>query len=98
MESKSVKSESADRLSEAALDTHPVQNTGPLQVRSLPSFVVLRAYEVYVELYGEQAAMVTGSCRGGFSIMEITAFLYARSFPRQEWRQRVDEVFAWKIK
>lgn len=59
----------------------------------LPTEVTLRAYEVYCALYGEQPAMITDGCRGGFGASEIIAFLYARSFPRNEWRARVDEAF-----
>lgn len=53
----------------------------------------MAAYEVYCELYGKQEAMVTGNCRSGFGAGELVAFLYARSFPRSEWRKRVDEAF-----
>jgi hypothetical protein len=54
--------------------------------------VTIRAYEVYKRLYGEQAALVTGECRGGFGTGELVAFLYARTFPENEWRQRFDEA------
>jgi hypothetical protein len=68
---------------------HPVQTT---RVNSLPESVVLAAYEVYCHVYGAQPAMidVQKGCRGGFSWGEIAAFLYARSFPKAEWRTRVD--------
>ena len=52
----------------------------------------MRAYEVYTRLYGEQTALVTGDCRGGFGVNELIAFLYAHSFPQTEWRMRVDEA------
>jgi len=55
--------------------------------------VYMAAYEVYCHVYSPQEAMITGSCRGGFGIGELVAFLYARSFPRNEWRERVDEAF-----
>ena len=58
----------------------------------LPKVVTMRAYEVYTALYGGQVALVTGDCRGGFSTGEIIAFLYAMTFPRNEWRERVDEA------
>lgn len=58
-----------------------------------PQVVTLRAYEVYRYLHGEQKAMITGGCRGGFSCGELIAFLYAYPFPKAEWRQRVDEAF-----
>jgi len=52
------------------------------------------AYEVHCHVHGQQAAMVTGGCRGGVSAGELIAFLYACSFPRNEWRQRVDGAFS----
>ena len=77
-----------------AVATHPVQNhqhrRGPARA---PTSVTLAAYEVYCHVYAPQPAMVTGECRGGFSTGELIAFLYARSFPKAEWRARVDEAF-----
>lgn len=58
-----------------------------------PQTVTMRAYEVYCAVYGEQEAMVTGGCRGGFSTGELIAFLYAHSFPKEEWCKRVDQAF-----
>lgn len=55
--------------------------------------MTLRAYEVYCHVYSPQEALVTGECRGGFSSGELVAFLYAHSFPKPEWRARVDEAF-----
>lgn len=75
---------------------HPVQAKDRVQLRpggQVTSAVTLKAYEVYCELYGEQRALVTGGCRGGFSTGELVAFLYARSFPKAEWRQRAAEAF-----
>ena len=76
-----------------AVETHPVQNhqhrRGPARA---PTSVTLAAYEVYCHVYAPQPAMVTGECRGGFSAGELIAFLYARSFPKTEWRVRVDEA------
>lgn len=74
---------------------HPVQRAKePQHVQAFePQSVTLRAYEVYSHLYGEQRAMVEGPCRGGFGASEIIAFLYARSFPKEQWRDRVDEAF-----
>jgi hypothetical protein len=71
---------------------HPVQ-TKQVRNAACPQAVTMRAYEVYCALYGEQEAMVTGGCRGGFSVGELIAFLYAYSFPRDEWRKRVNEAF-----
>ena len=59
----------------------------------IPWEVHLAAYEVYCEVFGPQEALITGRCRGGFGELELLAFLYARSFPRKEWRERSDEVF-----
>lgn len=55
--------------------------------------VYMAAYEVYAHVHGPQEAMIDfgRGCRGGFTSGEILAFLYARSFPKAEWRQRVDE-------
>lgn len=70
--------------------------THPVQARHTPNriaaAVALRAYEVYCHVYGPQEAMVSGHCRGGFSGGELIAFLYARSFPKDEWRFRVDQA------
>jgi hypothetical protein len=75
-------------------ETHPVQTPGsPRSGAKLRTEVTLRAYEVYAAVHGKQDALVTGWCRGGMSTGELIAFLYARSFPREEWRRRVDEAF-----
>jgi hypothetical protein len=76
-----------------AVEMHPVQRSARRGPTRITSAVTLRAYEVYCHVYGEQEAMVTGWCRGGFGDGELIAFLYARSFPKSEWRARVDEVF-----
>jgi hypothetical protein len=59
-----------------------------------PKVVTMKAYEVYCHVYSEQRALVTGDCRGGFGVNELVAFLYASSFPKSEWRMRVDEALA----
>lgn len=69
---------------------HPVARHTPIRI---PAAVALRAYEVYCERYAPQEAMITGACRGGFSGGELIAFLYAHSFPKEEWARRVDEAF-----
>lgn len=76
---------------------HPVQiqrfNSSKKNV--VRSEVTLRAYEVYCALYGEQPALVDlegRGCRGGFGIGELVAFLYARSFPKDQWRARFKEA------
>ncbi len=74
--------------------THPVQTRQPIHDGAkCPQVVTMKAYEVYCALYGEQAALVTGHCRGGMSAGELIAFLYARAFPEKEWPARVDEAF-----
>lgn len=75
-------------------EIHPVQNQHV--PNRISSKVTARAYEVYCHLYGEQPAMMDlagQNCRGGFGTGELLAFLYARSFPKSEWSQRVDEAF-----
>lgn len=73
---------------------HPVQNRPkPRHQATAPQVVTMKAYEVYRHLYGAQEALVTGHCRGGFGVGELIAFLYAASFPKEQWRARVDEAF-----
>jgi hypothetical protein len=76
-------------------EKHPVQaNMGDRHKQAYaPKSVTMRAYEVCCKVYGEQEAMVTGGCRGGFSTGELIGFLYARSFPETEWDRRVKEFF-----
>jgi hypothetical protein len=77
----------------AEVETHPVQNhKRPHVACACPTVVTMRAYEVYCHIYSPQPAMVTGGCRGGFGAGELIAFLYARSFPKDEWSKRVDEA------
>lgn len=82
--------------SKAPVEVHPVQlcdrNGHRVDGGKVPKAVTMRAYEVYCAIYGPQEAMVTGQCRGGFSSGELIAFLYARSFPCDEWRRRADEA------
>ncbi len=73
------------------MELHPVQ-TVDHKGGKIGTEVTLRAYEVYKKVYGAQEALITGHCRGGFSTGELIVFLYARSFPESEWRQRVDEA------
>ena len=78
-----------------AIATHPVQNhTKAHRAEVCPVAVTMRAYDVYCAVYGPQPAMVTGGCRGGFSVGELIAFLYAAGFPKEQLTARVDEAFA----
>lgn len=82
-------------MSDEAIETHPVQaksNIGHRHDAKCPKVVTMAAYEVYCHVFRPQEAMVTGECRGGFGAGELIAFLYARSFPKSEWRMRVDEA------
>lgn len=74
------------------VETHPVQASTTRGARC-PTTVTLRAYEVYCHVHAPQEAMVTGGCRGGFSSGELIAFLYAHSFPKDQWSDRVSEAF-----
>jgi len=79
---------------DADVPVHPVQRShSPRYDRAYaPQCVTLAAYEVYKHVHGEQVALITGECRGGFGTGELVAFLYARSFPKSEWSARVDEA------
>lgn len=81
------------RSDDEGLTLHPVQidrwSRKPSHVRTE---VTLRAYEVYCHIFHEQKALITGDCRGGFSVGELVAFLYARAFPKAEWSARFDEA------
>lgn len=74
--------------------THPVQTHQGFRREKarVRTEVTMRAYEVYCHVHSPQPAMVTGECRGGFGAGELIAFLYARSFPKDEWSKRVDEA------
>lgn len=77
-----------------SVELHPIQ-TATWRDRArgaCPATVTLRAYDVYKKVFGPQEALITGDCRGGFGTFELIAFLYARSFPESEWRQRFFEA------
>lgn len=60
--------------------------------------IYMAAYEVYCHVCGPHPALIDLDgkyCRGGFGTCELIAYLYARGFPRAEWRQRVDEALMW---
>jgi len=75
--------------------THPIQTkaNGRSGSGKIPEVVALRAYEVYCDKFGAQDTMIKNGCRGGFGTGELIAFLYAHSFPKDEWKSRVDEAF-----
>lgn len=77
---------------EEKIKTHPVQVPNKHQRSRVPQAVSLKAYEVYRVVFGPQEALITGECRGGFSVGELIAFLYAHNFPAQEWRGKIDEA------
>lgn len=82
----------------AGIISHPVQfgqsEEHPSKSARVPESVALRAYEVYCHVFAPQPAMVDvkNGCRGGFSVGEIVCFLYARSFPKDEWEVRFKEA------
>jgi len=83
-----------DQTREQQIPTHPVQTRQPIHSGArCPQVVTRRAYEVYCKVYGPQEALMTGHCRGGFGAGELIAFLYAHTFPKEEWSARVDEAF-----
>lgn len=73
------------------VQTHVRRN----EAGQLTESVYMAAYEVYAHVHGPQEAMIDHArgCRGGFGVGEIVAFLYARAFPKEQWRERVDEAF-----
>jgi hypothetical protein len=76
------------------IETHPVQtHQSRWENARVPKVVAMRAYEVYCYVHQPQEALVTGDCRGGFSTGELIAFLYAYSFPKEQWEKKVDEAF-----
>lgn len=81
-------------IEESQDKVHPVQrsNRPAYEKGQAPQAVTLRAYEVYKEVYAPQEALITGGCRGGFSVGELICFLYASGFPKKEWRERSEEA------
>jgi hypothetical protein len=77
-----------------AIKLFPVQaDPQNRRAATAPESVYMAAYEVYAHVYGPQEALIVGHCRGGFSSGELIGFLYARGFPKNEWRLRVNEAF-----
>ena len=58
----------------------------------IPRAVPVAAYEVYAKIEGPQIDLITAQHRGGFSVLELAAYLYARGFPPEEWSWRVDQA------
>lgn len=70
-------------MTETGVLVHPIQKSR-LMLRDrtyAPQVVTMRAYEVYVHLHGEQEALVTGECRGGFGVGETRRFPLRPVFP-----------------
>ena len=80
-------------MSETEPAVHPVQTLYRASSGRCPQVVTMKAYEVYCHIHGEQKAMVTGGCRGGFGAGELIALLYAATFPKSEWRDRENEAY-----
>lgn len=71
----------------------PIQSVPrPREPSKISDSVHMAAYEVYAHVFGPQDALIQGRCRGGFGIGEVIAFLYARSFPKEQWKKRVHEA------
>ena len=81
------------------IETHPMQTRRSTMrgTARVPKVVTMRAYEVYCHIYSTQEALVTGDCRGGFGTGELIAYLYARTHPKAEWRDRVDEALTGMV-
>lgn len=80
--------------SDVEIKVHPIQTIRCRDGAVVPQVVSMAAYEVYCQCFGKQEALVTGNCRGGFGVSELIAFLYAKSFPKNEWDDRVNEALA----
>ena len=80
-------------MSDEVIKQHPVQTHTSRHGGRIRTEVTMRAYEVYCHVHQPQEALVTGGCRGGFSTGELIAFLYAHSFPKEEWKKRANEAF-----
>ena len=74
--------------------TMPVQKSrlGYNEQAHVNEAVYMRVYEIYSHVFAPQQAMIEGACRGGWSIGEMAAFLYAGNFSKDQWRDRFDEA------
>jgi hypothetical protein len=82
-------------MDEKPVRMFPIQkHHRPHERSQVPEAIYMRAYEVYCEVFRPQEALIDleRGCRGGFGLGELTAFLYAHSFPKSEWRIRTDEA------
>ena len=72
----------------------PIQKSRllPRESATVNEAVYMQAYKVYSRVWGPQQAMIEGHCRGGFSVDELVAFLYAGNFPESEWYSRFEEA------
>lgn len=71
---------------------HPVQKPARREQSKISSKVTLAAYEVYSHIFQPQLAIITGNCRGGFTAGELICLLYARNFPKSDWKTRFHEA------
>lgn len=75
----------------------PIQASSNRKQHTVSEPVYMAAYEVYCHVWSPQPALIDldgRNCRGGFAVGELVAFLYARQFPKEEWKQRCND--AWK--
>jgi len=73
------------------IQINPARKSRP----QIPEDVYMAAYEVYCHVYSPQEALIDldgRNCRGGFSMVELVGFLYAKQFPKEQWKQRYDEA------
>lgn len=69
----------------------PVQRGFPI-----PWSVAEAAYEVYAHINGSGQSLERLCERGGFGVGELTAYLFARPFPRDQWRGVSEAHFQWQ--
>ena len=75
----------------------PIQSSMERGQHTVPESVYMSAYEVYCHVWAPQEALIDlegRNCRGGWSMGDLVAYLYARQFPKEEWKDRCNE--AWK--
>lgn len=75
-------------------EKHPVQRPRSSNKQlAVPKEIALAAYEVYSHVFSPQEALINDHCRGGFGVSELVVFLYLRSLPKDQWREKLDELF-----